>query len=72
VVVPARDRVRLGLRPRTDPRGGALYLARADGTLWTAGWNPGLEHGSPINGSLTLVDNDPSQMWASHGMFVRN
>ena len=52
--------------------GGDLYLARADGTLWTAGWNPGLEHGSPVNGSLTLVDNDPSQMWASRGMFVRN
>jgi hypothetical protein len=52
--------------------GGDLYLARADGTLWTAGWNPGLEHGSPVNGSLTLVDNDQSQMWASRGMFVRN
>ena len=52
--------------------GGDLYLARADGTLWTAGWNPGLEHGSPVNGSLTLVDSDPSQMWASRGMFVRN
>jgi len=52
--------------------GGDLYLARADGTLWTAGWNPGLEHGSPVNGSLTLVDNDTSQMWASRGMFVRN
>jgi len=33
---------------------------------------PGLEHGSPVNGSLTLVDNDLSQMWASRGMFVRN
>jgi hypothetical protein len=51
---------------------GDLYLARADGSLWTAGWNPGLEHGSPVNGSLALVDNDPSQMWASRGMFVRN
>jgi len=25
-----------------------------------------------VNGSLTLVDNDLSQMWASRGMFVRN
>jgi hypothetical protein len=51
---------------------GDLYLARADGTLWTAGWTPGLEHGSPVSGSLTLVNNDPSQMWASRGMYVRN
>lgn len=51
---------------------GDLYLARADGTLWTAGWNPGLEHGSPVGGSLSLVDNDASQQWASRGMFVRN
>jgi hypothetical protein len=52
--------------------GGALYLARADGTLWTAGWTLGLEHGSPAGGSLTLVDNDPSQMWASRGLYVRD
>jgi Malectin domain len=52
--------------------GGDLYLARADGTLWTARWTPGLEHGSPVGGSLTLVDNDPSQMWASRGLYVRN
>jgi hypothetical protein len=51
---------------------GALYLARANGTLWSAGWTPGLEHGSPVNGSLTLVDDDASQRWASHGMFVLN
>jgi hypothetical protein len=52
--------------------GGTLYLARADGSLWSAGWNPGLEHGSPVGGSLHLIDNDPSQMWASRGMYVRN
>jgi len=51
--------------------GGDLYFARADGTLWTAGWNPGLEHGSPV-GSPSLVNNDASQLWASRGMFVRN
>jgi Malectin domain/Domain of unknown function (DUF5122) beta-propeller len=51
---------------------GALYLARANGTLWSAGWTPGLEHGSPVVGSLTQVDDDASQRWASHGMFVLN
>jgi hypothetical protein len=40
--------------------------------LWSAGWNPGLEHGAPVGGSLALVSNDPAQDWASHGMFVRN
>jgi hypothetical protein len=52
--------------------GGHLYLARADGTLWTAGWNPGLIHGSPVSGSLQLVDNSSSQLWASRGMYVKN
>ncbi len=52
--------------------GGTLFLARANGSLWSAGWNPGLEHGAPIGGSLALVSNDPAQDWASHGMFVRN
>jgi malectin (di-glucose binding ER protein) len=52
--------------------GGTLYLARANGSLWSAGWNPGLEHGSPVGGSLTLVDSDAAQLWASRGMFVLN
>jgi hypothetical protein len=52
--------------------GGTLYLARANGSLWSAGWNPGLEHGAPVGGSLALVSNDAAQEWASHGMFVRN
>ncbi|MEP6758620.1 MAG: malectin domain-containing carbohydrate-binding protein [Actinomycetota bacterium] len=52
--------------------GGTLYLARADGTLWSAGWTPGLEHGTPVGGSLVLVSADPAQQWASRGMFVRN
>jgi hypothetical protein len=51
---------------------GTLYLARANGSLWSAGWNPDLEHGSPVSGSLSLVDNDPAQQWAAHGMFVLN
>jgi malectin (di-glucose binding ER protein) len=50
--------------------GGDLYLARANGTLWSAGWNRGLEHGTPVGGSLTLVSNDAAQQWACHGMFV--
>jgi hypothetical protein len=52
--------------------GGNLYLARADGSLWSAGWTPGLEHGSPVNGSLAPIDADPAQQWAARGMFVRN
>ena len=52
--------------------GGTLYLARADGTLWSAGWTPGLEHGSPVGGSLSLRSADPAQQWAARGMFVRN
>lgn len=52
--------------------GGTLYLARANGSLWSAGWNPGLEHGAPVGGSLALVSNDQAQEWASQGMFVRN
>jgi len=52
--------------------GGALYLARADGTLWSAGWTPGLEHGSAIGGSLSPISADPSQLWAARGLFVRN
>ena len=52
--------------------GGKLYLARADGTLWSAGWNGGLEHGDPVDGSLNLVSTDAGQLWASRGMFVRN
>ena len=50
---------------------GTLYLARADGTLWSTGWNTGLEHGDPTN-SLSLVSSDAGQLWASRGMFVRN
>jgi hypothetical protein len=52
--------------------GGTLYLARANGSLWSAGWNPGLEHGTPVSSSLALVNNDAAQQWASHGMFVLN
>ena len=52
--------------------GGTLYLARANGTLWSAGWTPGLERGTPVNGSLSLVSDDPAQLWATRGMFVRN
>jgi len=52
--------------------GGSLFLARADGTLWSAGWTPGLEHGSPVDGSLTLISSDPAQQWDTRGMFVRN
>ena len=52
--------------------GGSLYLARADGTLWSASWTPGLEHGTPVGGSLALVSSDPAQQWAARGMFVRN
>jgi malectin (di-glucose binding ER protein) len=52
--------------------GGDLYLARANGSLWSAGWNPGLEHGAPVGGSLTLIDDDPAQQWASRGLFVLN
>jgi hypothetical protein len=52
--------------------GGTLYLARTDGALWKAGWTPGLEHGSPVGGSLAVVSADPAQQWAARGMFVRN
>ena len=52
--------------------GGTLYLARTDGTLWSAGWTPGLEHGSPVGGSLAPISADPAQQWAARGMFVRN
>ena len=52
--------------------GGTVYLARADGTLWSASWTPGLEHGSPVGGSLAPISADPAQQWAARGMFVRN
>jgi hypothetical protein len=52
--------------------GGTLFLARANGTLWSADWEPGLEHGTPVSASLALVDDDPSQGWASRGLFVQN
>jgi hypothetical protein len=52
--------------------GGTVFFARQDGTLWSAGWQPGLEHGSPVGGSLTLVDDHAAQQWASRGLFVLN
>lgn len=52
--------------------GGALYVARADGSLDAIGWTPGIDHGAPVPGSRALVDASSAQLWTSRGMFVRN
>jgi hypothetical protein len=45
--------------------GDALYVARSWGALQRIAWN-----GAPIAGTVTVVDADPAQAWASRGLVV--
>ena len=50
----------------------SLSLARARAVDVERRLEPGPQAWVPVSGSLQLIDNDPSQHWASGGMYVKN